>query len=107
MSEQELYEAMEKVTSMEEAVRLLNASGVEVTVAEMKNFAEKMGDTELSEESLDAVAGGGLVDTVVKYAGAAGVLCRSYYDLCRYGNAIRTYSANQVYAAARVWGLPA
>lgn len=107
MSEQELYEAMEKVTSMEEAVKLLNASGVEVTAAEMEKFAEKMGDVELNEESLDAVAGGGLIDSVVKYAGAAGVLGRSYYDLCRYGNATRTYSANQVYAAARVWGLPA
>lgn len=62
----ELMEALEKAQSAEEIAALLRAKGYEVTDENAQAaFAYKNGDGELSEEMLDDVAGGLLIETVI------------------------------------------
>lgn len=61
---QALLDALESSKDLEEIARLLNAEGVAVTAEELAEFTADEGESELGENELDAVAGGGFISSL-------------------------------------------
>jgi predicted ribosomally synthesized peptide with nif11-like leader len=59
-----LQEKLEPINSPEELIRLARQEGYEFTTEEIKSVTSSAQPEELSEEQLDAVAGGGLIREV-------------------------------------------
>lgn len=104
VANEEFVKKLEDCKSEEEAKELWKEYNIEESQDE---------ETELAEDELKDVAGGiklnlsGLdwavkhANNVWKYSVDFGVICRAYYDMKRYGDATRSYSADRIYKAAR------
>ena len=64
VANEEFKAAASKVETLEEAIKLCKAYGVEITEEELVDAIKKSHNEELSEEDLDNVAGGGLTAAV-------------------------------------------
>lgn len=64
VTNEEFKAAAGKVETVEEAVELCKAHGVEITGEELVEAIKKSNSEELNEEALDNVAGGGLTAAV-------------------------------------------
>ena len=64
VSNEEFREAASKVETIEEAIELCKAYGVEITGDELVDAIKKSHTEELSEEDLDNVSGGGFTAAV-------------------------------------------
>ncbi len=103
----------------DEYVAAYAAQGVDVE--KELEAAEEAAEGELSGAELETVAGGKSslksilnkaikmpgksIKAVWKYSGELAILTRAYYDLQKYGDATKHYSADRLYKAARTLGL--
>ena len=67
VTNEEFKAAAGKVETVEEAVELCKAHGVEITGEELVEAIKKSNSEELNEEALDNVAGGGKYSTALGY----------------------------------------
>lgn len=121
MDNQAFVDSLDNVTSFDEFKAAFEKEGVDVE--EIMSAGESEADAELSEEALEAVAGGvstkdlkrilkAAVETFKKgpflgawkFGTSCGILLRAYSDVQKYGDATRTYSEKQIMNAAKVLG---
>lgn len=99
MSDEAFANSLEKMETKEEVAAAFAAKGVDVE----KEMGITEGETELSEDDLEGVAGGIAISTFViavsigwKVGSSAGILVRALYDYRTYGNPYRSYSKAKV-----------
>ena len=112
MADEEFQKSLEEKTG-EEVKAAYAERGIDIEKELSVDESDSESD-ELSESDLENVAGGvklslDFLAKAMKYVWKgginAGIIARSYYDLKRYGNATRSYSAERIYQAARALGL--
>ena len=119
MENKEFMESLENTASFDEVKEAFGNNGVNLD----NELSADTADAELTENDLDDVAGGlsaadikrilkrsiaivksGPIVGTWKFSTSCGVLLRAYYDLNKYGDATRSYSADEIMRAAKYLG---
>lgn len=69
---EEMLAKLQKAKTVEEIIDIAKEYGKEVTVEKAQELLNQLGGTEgeLSDDALEAVAGGGIVDTIKSWVGS-------------------------------------
>lgn len=72
MEKEELIQKLQAAKSVDEIIAIAKENGVEVTKEKAQELLDKLTakDGELTDDMLDAVSGGGIVDTVKEWFGS-------------------------------------
>ena len=72
MEKEELIQKLQAAKSVDEIIAIAKENGVEVTKEKAQELLDKLtvNDGELTDDMLDAVSGGGIVDTVKEWFGS-------------------------------------
>ncbi len=72
MEKEELIQKLQAAKSVDEIIAIAKENGVEVTKEKAQELLDKLTakDGELTDDMLDAVSGGGIIDTVKEWFGS-------------------------------------